>query len=53
MRRIVEVDLILSAWLIVAPFVLIQSSGRVIGKPTDIVLGVLGVMRGRRRRHAG
>jgi hypothetical protein len=41
MKRIIEVDFILGAWLIVAPFVLIHSSGRVIGKPTDIVLGVM------------
>jgi hypothetical protein len=41
MKRIIEVDLTLGAWLIVALFVLMHSSGRVIGKPTDIVLGVM------------
>jgi hypothetical protein len=41
MKRLLEINSILGAWLILAPFVLAYSSGHTIAVSNDIVIGVL------------
>jgi hypothetical protein len=41
MKRIIEINLILGVWLIVAPFVLAYSTGHVAAASNDVVLGLL------------
>ena len=41
MKRIIEVNLILGIWLIVAPFVLMYATGHIPAVSNDIVVGIL------------
>jgi hypothetical protein len=41
MKRIIEINLVLGVWLIVAPFVLAYSRGHIVAMSNDVVLGLL------------